>query len=402
MTSARGRGGAVAAVLVGALLGTSALADDVPAEAVLATLPFLSEPGSNRVMIDLSPEDSARRFPMVLDTGATGSILTPGMARQLGVSVRRHKSSPYRRPTVLGRDLQFWIDDRSSDSASKTGWEYGLLGGEFLREYVLELDFQGRRVRFLHPKRYEVPEEPSAAGDVVQKLHVVANRPHLDVLVNGEKLRMLVDTGDPFSASVMGKTARKFQIETAEVLGLQVWGVLGPLDVTLGEAESFSIGPEALDRVPLMVEAGNYNQGGSTGAVLGYDVLAQFLVRIDYKKRRVLLRRNPEAVMAFGGIPWADFQRTGIAWIELEGGRSEAVWVIEGSAGARLGVRPGDQIGAGQLERLGIGPEALASHIAGGGGLVVTRGRDGGAVEVALPGAEKPQAGATGEAIPEG
>jgi predicted aspartyl protease len=69
---------------------------------------------------------------MFLDTGASKSVLTPRVARQLGVSVRRTKNTPYRRATRLGRDLSFYIDTRRTDTASRTGWEYGFLGGEFL------------------------------------------------------------------------------------------------------------------------------------------------------------------------------------------------------------------------------------------------------------------------------
>jgi len=117
-----------------------------PAEAVIAEVPFLTGDEANRILINLAP-DRYKEFRMIVDTGATDSVLTPRYAEKLGVIVRRTKDSPYRQATRLGRDLQFWVDVSSSDTASKTGWEYGLLGGTFLREYVVELDFAGRRVR---------------------------------------------------------------------------------------------------------------------------------------------------------------------------------------------------------------------------------------------------------------
>lgn len=89
---------------------------------------------------------------MLLDTGAAGNVMTPRYARALRVTVRRHKSTPYRRSTILGRDLQFWIDTHSSDTASRMGLETGLVGADFLREYVVEVDYAARRVRFLEPR----------------------------------------------------------------------------------------------------------------------------------------------------------------------------------------------------------------------------------------------------------
>ena len=78
-----------------------------PPEAVLADLPFLDPPDARTVTVDLAREGSARPFPLLLDTGAQSSVLTPALARELGVNVRRLKSTPYRRATRLGRDLQW-------------------------------------------------------------------------------------------------------------------------------------------------------------------------------------------------------------------------------------------------------------------------------------------------------
>jgi hypothetical protein len=129
-----------------ASVARAAGAPEPPPEAVIATLPFAASREPNRVMVDLAKE-GARPFVMMLDTGASDSVITPGMARELGVRVRKIKETPYRRATRLGRDLQFWVDTQSSDTSSRTGFEYGLLGGEFLDDYVLEIDFPGRTIR---------------------------------------------------------------------------------------------------------------------------------------------------------------------------------------------------------------------------------------------------------------
>ena len=93
-----------------------------PAEAVLALLPFEDSPEQNRIFVNLAPQGN-RPLNVLLDTGATFTVFTPLYARKLGVSVRRTKRDPYRRATVLGRDLQFYIDTSSSDTGSQTGWE---------------------------------------------------------------------------------------------------------------------------------------------------------------------------------------------------------------------------------------------------------------------------------------
>lgn len=269
----------------------------MPVEALLAELPFLESEEPNRIYLDLAPEGSRRPLRMLLDTGANVSIMTPRVARALGVRVRRTKSDPYRRATVLGRDLQFYLDTRQSDTGSSTGWEYGLVGGDFLASYVLELDFAGRHVRFLDRKHYQVPESAEGEDEAVLPLKVVSNRPAVSFEVNGQRLEMLLDTGSPLALMLSGELARAAGVESAPDERFRMAGVMGPVESEVGTAKRVTIGPFMFEDVPVAVAPkGWFNQGYPGDSMLGYDLLAQFLVRIDYEGRRLFLRRNPDAV----------------------------------------------------------------------------------------------------------
>ena len=284
-----------AAVLLVAVLAGPAPAADPPDAAILAELPFVSDE-ANRIFIDLAPQGSARPLRMLLDTGATFSVATPRAARALGIRVRRLKHDPYRRRTILGRDLQLIIDTRSSDTGSKTGFEYALLGGNFLSSYVVELDFPGRRVRFIDPGRYRVPESVDAPGEAVLPLKIVSNRPGLRVEFNGESTWVLLDTGAPIGFQVSGELAQRAAIPHAPVPGLRVESVLGPVKMELGEARRVRLGPFEFENVAVAVAPrGFYNLGFPGDALVGYEVLAQFVVRLDYRRERIWLRRNPDA-----------------------------------------------------------------------------------------------------------
>jgi hypothetical protein len=249
---------------------------------VLAELPFLHPEEPNRVYLDLA-EEGEKPFVMMLDTGAAESVVTPLMARKLGITVRRTKRTPYRRGTRLGRDLEIWVDTRSSDTGSKTGWEYGLLGGSFLAEYVVEIDFPARRVRFLDRKAYEVPEAVDAPDERVVPLQLVGNRIALPVELDGKKVQVLLDTGAPAGLIVSGKAARAAGVDVG---GLPYFGrggtVLGPMDLHLYEPASFAFAGFPFEGQPVLVAPrGWYNQSVSTDSALGVDVLRQFVVRID-------------------------------------------------------------------------------------------------------------------------
>jgi predicted aspartyl protease len=200
-------------------------------EGVLAELPFLDPlehdgplyPG--HVRIDLSPRNR-RPFPMLLDTGAQGTVMTPLYARALRVSVRKHKSDEYRRSTVVGRDVQFRVDTRSSESRSRTGHEYGLLGGDFLEAYVLEVDYQRKRVRFLDPDVWEVSEGRAEPGEWILPMGMTDGRPTLEIELGSGRANFLMDTGAPLDLMISEKTARRLQIEipadAAKVMGQNV------------------------------------------------------------------------------------------------------------------------------------------------------------------------------------
>ena len=88
------------------------------------------------IVIDLAPKGNARRLPLPARHGRRRS---PSSARSRALDGRQgepHQSGPYRRKTVLGRDVLFYVDTRRTDTGSSSGLEFGLLGGDFLSDYV--------------------------------------------------------------------------------------------------------------------------------------------------------------------------------------------------------------------------------------------------------------------------
>ncbi len=310
---------------------------------MLANLPFLDWPEANRIALNLAPEGS-RPFRLLLDTGASDSVLTPRYAKELGVSIRRERDRPYERETVLGRSLQFWVDVASSDTASRTGWEYGLLGGTFLAEYVLELDFAERHVRFIDPEKYEVPKEVSDPKEAVLPLRVVGNRLIAEVALEGKPVEVMVDTGAPITMLLSGRSAKRAGFDRPSLADMRAGGVLGSTESHLVEAETLALGPFSFAPAPIeLAPNGFYNQGSSSDSLLGYEVLSHFKVRIDYRRKRMWLRREDDAPLAWLGVPWSTTRRVGVLAAVGDGGVS-VVGVLPDSPAAKLGLRAGDEI----------------------------------------------------------
>lgn len=359
------------AIVLALLVSAAASADPVPADAVLARLPFEQPERAQRVIVDLSPEGSSRPMPLMLDTGAQWSLMTPRLARSLGVRVRRLKDTPYRRETRLGRDLQFFVDTSSSDTGAY--WEVGVLGGQFLWKYVVEIDYDVQEVRLLDPDRYRVPEEAAAPDEAVLPLRLVAYRPFVDVGLGDRAHRMLVDTGNPWTLDLRDETARELGLEPRSIEGLDVGGLYGPLDARFAVLPELALGAQTLHDVPVLALRGDYNERGATGATLGHDVLSQFVVRIDYPRRRMWLRRIEGRRPSFLGYDAVLLRRVGLLARPVEVGL-EVDGVVEGGAAARLGLRPGHRIPLGEdREDVPADASALAERIEAGGPVAALR-----------------------------
>ncbi|MEN8181247.1 MAG: S1C family serine protease [Myxococcota bacterium] len=101
----------------------------------------------------------------------------------------------------------------------------------------------------------------------------------------------------------------------------------------------FELGTVAL----LVAPKGWYNQAGPNDSVIGYDVLAPFVIRIDYRKRRLWLKRIDAGPIRFEGSDYQLAKQTGAYVVPVNGGW--AVWaVVPDSAAVRLGVRVGDVV----------------------------------------------------------
>lgn len=358
---------------VAVLSVAAAQAQDPPPAAVVAELPFLDSPDPSDIVIDLAGEEGARPFPLVLDTGATFSALTPRLARELGVRVRSNKRSPYRRSTRLGRDLQFQVDARRGEMTSQTGREFGLLGGNFLVEYVVEVDFPRRRVRFLDPDRYAVAEQTTAADETVLPLRMVSNRPIVEIEIEGNPVALLLDTATSYGVVLGGSVARAAGLESSPARGLSAVGVKGEIGVEFAEAGSVRLGSLEFRDLPVIVAPrGLYQQGTANDSLIGFDLLSQVTLRIDYPRKRAWLRRESGSVPMFLGADYTLVRTSGALLYRTEDSVFAAV-ILPGGAADRIGLEPQDVLEGFDPGEDGFDPTSPHRAIASEGPILVRR-----------------------------
>ncbi len=261
-------------------------ADEPDPEAVRAELPFL-DALPNQIKIDLGTP-GGRRMPLLLDTGSLHSFATVGAARELGISIRRNKQTPYRRATRLGVSLAMHVDTRRSDTGTAPGGDYALIGAPFLAHFVIEIDFPRRRVRFLDPARYEVPASDANAS--VLALRPGSTLPIVEIVVGETRVPAVIATGVPGTLILPGGWAAPkgaaVTIDADETERLE----LPPGGETMQAAVATRIGLGNLEErdVPLLVAPqGLWDQGARSDAYLGVDFLKRFVLRLDVPRGRL-------------------------------------------------------------------------------------------------------------------
>jgi predicted aspartyl protease len=384
-------------LLLGALAAT---ADPPPRGALLAELPFVGGQ-RNRIFVNLAQEGS-RDLILMLDTGASDSFVTPRYARSLGVSVRRGKSSPYRRKTLLGSDLLFWVDTSHSDTSSRS-FESGLLGGTFLSRYVVELDFAERMVRLYDPKKFKVPKQATGENVDSFRFELSGNRPFVHIpAVDGskKKVRLLLDTGAPMPLVLSEKAALRLGLDDSEAQE-QV-----AIALHAGQLDSYRsriplrLGAHDMGLVPALVSTtGLYNQGGSDDSLIGYGLLSQFKVRIDYPRRRLWLERVEFSALA--GVDEAATDRAlgeaaekivvSGAHLAPRGSHFVVLGVVDDSAAQQRGVLPGDVFLLSEILEVDVQLAAIAAKLERGDALEVAREVDGISRDVELPAIGAPE-----------
>jgi len=297
---------ATAALLAGLFAGP-ADAVDPPPDAVLAELPFLDDGDSGHIVVDLAPPGVEPR-PFLVHTGFSYSYATPSTARQLSLSVRSHKRDPYRRETLLGREVLIQVDASSSDTPYEGEWDHVVLGGQFLAEYVVELDFQQRRMRLLDPERYAVADRPQGPDESVLPMKLRGQVPSVPVLLEGRPVQARVSTGTRPPLLIDRRPKEPPGPSGAPVRGFETGDPRQPEIFELHRIEALTLGAETFRDLPAEVLAnGEARTGAPVEAALGYELLRHFLVRIDYPRGRLWLQRRRGVAPSFYGREYESF-----------------------------------------------------------------------------------------------
>lgn len=324
--------------------------------APLADLPFEATGGRIYVKGLLGKREVA----VIMDSGAGASVMDLGVAKDeklpLGMKVAAGGvgkqtvdafflkdvnvvlSPTFSQPMMLAlplADLQK-MEGRHLDT---------ILGFQFFTKYVVDVDYQAKRVKVFAPEGYEPPKGATAVD-----MKPLMNVPHIQMSVTVAGLKYdidaMVDTGASggglFTQKFLNKVDLASKVKTTAKMPSGS-GVGGTIEGRSGRVDSFQVAGVSFEKPIVSIPEGG---GGVTGAttvqdlILGSDVLSRFHVIFNYSKKQIYFIPNSDNQKPF------EADKTGAQWIATGADlRTYSVFnILPASSAEAAGLQKGDEL----------------------------------------------------------
>jgi hypothetical protein len=268
--------------------------------------------------------NNSRPLPFLLDTGDKYSIIDLDRAKELGLTLKGDiqsggagaaaltgsfvQDSSFTIPGLDGFSQQVTIAFPLKSLAAALGQEIdGILGSEFMKEFVTEIDYQARAIRLHNKERFRysgygesIPIKLNADGHPIIAAHV---RP-----AGGETLKgkFVLDLGSNAPLALYSPFVAQHHLlsnlKTIRALGAA--GVGGQINAQIGRVAALRIGKFTLaSPVTLFSQdkAGAFASADIQGNV-GQQILSRFTIFLDYARSRVILEANKTFSEPFEGV----------------------------------------------------------------------------------------------------
>lgn len=318
-------------IVFGLLLPTTASRtiqsqSNIVAPSAAVTIPF--ELVNKHVVIQVKVNNS-RPLSFVLDTGDKFAIIDLERAKELGLTLQGEISAAgagSERPTgAFVRNSTFTVPGLAGFSqpvnialpvrhlAPRMGQDFdGILGSEFIKEFVLELDYQARVIKLHDKDKFNytgngesIPIKLNGAG------HPIIDGEVTPVGSDPVKGSFVLDIGSSaalilYSPFVIAHHLIGPNLKTIKAIG--VGGAGGASSGRIGRVSELRIGSFKISNLTTMFSEDKEGALASSAVLgnIGAQILNKFRLLLDYSHDRIILEPNstfPEAFeRAFSGL----------------------------------------------------------------------------------------------------
>jgi hypothetical protein len=170
----------------------------------------------------------------------------------------------------------------------------GILGAEFFRRFVVEIDFLKKELSLYEPREFSY----QGTGEILP-LSFRDNHPYVKakLLLPGREAiegEFVIDSGSNFPLILLPAFVERYQIRQSVPSARSVFGrgVGGEISMPLGRANQLELGRFKISQpVTALPREGFFAASGKAGNI-GAAILRRFKVVFDYTRSRVILESN--------------------------------------------------------------------------------------------------------------
>ncbi|MDH3456263.1 MAG: retropepsin-like domain-containing protein [Gemmatimonadota bacterium] len=262
----------------------------------------------NQIILTVSMNDEGP-FYMFLDTGGNPSAVDLTAAREAGIPLDTTAAGEAEGvggepipiyaaqittlrlgETVVG-DVDAVALSLNHISARLGRPLHGVLGYSLLKDRIVQIDYRNRRIRIFADQPPE-PQEGSQRVSFPLQFRAGSTIPLLeDFYVNGQQLRVTLDTGSSLALELFPWAIEQLGLEQQweQATASSVVGARGEAAVREGRVESVRIGSIELGEQPVVFAEKERDDSEREGGNLGNALLKHFLLTLDYKNGEVQL-----------------------------------------------------------------------------------------------------------------
>jgi PDZ domain len=287
---------------------------------------------------------------LIVDNGAADLFVSASKARALKL-VPQAAKIPHLSWT-LGK---LTLTDRNSAVLSQAeidGLEQyfgrqlsGIVGYEFFEQLVVELDFQRHTLRLQRPQTYQY------SGTGVQiPLAIESDRAYINASITpygypAKPAKLMVDLGSNAALSVTAGCGVLQQLIAVapHTLHRKLATIKGTDEIVLARVKQLQIGAIHLPHPITVFDRTEIQNCDRLGGKIGYQILRQFKVILDYPHRRMIL--EPTTTNLTQPVAY-DYDLSGL-WLEAVGpqlDRYKVGAVTKNTPAERAGVKVGDEV----------------------------------------------------------
>lgn len=252
-------------------------------------VPFIYTQGKIAVSVKLVGQGP---YLMQISTGSPLTVLDYSAAKQAGLNIvlsnPDNSAQPQDKLMAVLRSIEIGELKHSNLNVMIGGASgvVGMLGSDFLKQYVVQIDFPQHVIRFYKTspfgKNIATAEGTKAAlplrFDEREKLPVVEN-----ILVNGKKIKATLDTGFPGTLALTPEAGKHLGLKSVDEKSKR----------ESRQLDTLAVGTIKVDLLSALL----YGKGGgldksfeSLGGIIGNGLMENYTVTFDYQNKLVVFQ----------------------------------------------------------------------------------------------------------------